>query len=85
MRLPFLFVVLSLVLGLVWLITTTSRAQELQPAAYLPLVARFALIATPTNTATPTVTPTATQTPIPTPLGGYRHFLYLPHVSRGRE
>lgn len=40
---------------------------------------------TPSLTPTPTLTPTATETPIPTPPGGYRHFLYLPHIANGRE
>ena len=37
-----------------------SRAQTLQPVAFLPLVARFALVET---TQTPTAPPTATNTP----------------------
>ena len=53
---------LALVLA-VLVLAQSSRAQDLTPAAYLPLVARFALVET---TRTPTATATATNTPRPT-------------------
>lgn len=59
---PRLVVALALVLAAL-VLTQSSRAQDLQPAAYLPLVARYALVET---TRTPTATPTATNTPRPT-------------------
>ena len=73
MRLAALTVVLALTLAA---LVQSSRAQELRPAAYLPLVARFALVqvtqtptatATPTDTPRPTATRTATLRPTTTP------------------
>ena len=66
-----LILVLALVLAAPVLVQS-SRAQDLQPAAFLPLVARYALVQTtqtPTATATATNTPrpTATRTPTPRP------------------
>ena len=60
---------LALVLAALVLVQS-SRAQTLQPAAFLPLVARFALVETtrtPTATATNTPRPTTTPRPAPTP------------------
>ena len=60
MRLVALTVVLALTLAA---LVQSSRAQTLQPAAFLPLVMRQSLVMT---TQTPTATATATNTPRPT-------------------
>lgn len=52
--------------SLMFVATSYSQAQ-LQPASYLPIVAKPAASPTPTHTATPTQTPTATVTPTQTP------------------